>query len=148
MKKRTMLVGAIGAAALSVVPMAFTASAAEYTVTYVGAKHVGDVCTVHGFYRTTDCYGSASFVHDGDHLLVWDNAADGHSVVVEYLRSDENGDDYLRAWNYYGKYDRLDVNMNLAEDGGYISYRVCLGEYGTRKVLSDTCSEFNFEFAK
>jgi hypothetical protein len=59
----------------------------------------------------------------GDHLLVWDNAADGHSAVVEYLRNDENGDDYLRAWNYYGKYYKLDVNMNLDRDGGYISYR-------------------------
>ncbi|WP_328560346.1 hypothetical protein [Streptomyces coelicoflavus] len=146
MKKRTALVAAASAAALAVLPLAASASAAEYTVTYVGAKHEGDVCTSHGW--THDCYGSASFVHDGDHLLVWDNAADGHSVVVEYLRDDENGDDYLRAWNYYGKYDRLDVNMNLAEDGGYISYRVCLGEYGSRKVLSDTCSPFNFEWAK
>ncbi|AZM77503.1 hypothetical protein D1J63_23100 [Streptomyces sp. KPB2] len=141
MKKRTAFVGAASAAALAVLPLAGTASAVEYTVTTESAPHKGDRCTY-----ANSCAGSASFVHDGDHLLVWDNAADGHSVVVEYERSDENGTDYLRAWNYYGKYHRLDANMNIPEDG-WISYRVCLGEYGSRKVLKDTCSAFNWEEA-
>ncbi|MCX4549794.1 hypothetical protein OG204_17750 [Streptomyces sp. NBC_01387] len=142
MKKRHVLASAAGAAVLAVLPLASTASAADYTVTYTSGPHTGDTCT-----WSNSCAGSASFVHAGDHLLVWDNAADGHSVVVEYERSDVGGSDYIRDWNSYGKYAKLDVNMNLPEDG-WITYRVCLGEYGSRTVLRDTCSSFLWESAK
>ncbi|MGW1100948.1 hypothetical protein ACWD5W_34690 [Streptomyces sp. NPDC002455] len=141
MKKRTALAGAASAAVLAVLPLAGIASAAEYTVTYTSGPHTGDKCT-----WANSCAGSASFVHDGDHLLVWDNAGDGHSVVVEYERSDVGGSDYTRDWNHYGKYAKLDVNMNIPEDG-WITYRVCLGEYGSRQVLRDTCSSFFWESA-
>ncbi|MFD5041227.1 hypothetical protein ACFWNI_29695 [Streptomyces sp. NPDC058377] len=141
MKKRTALAGAASAADLTVLPLAGIASAAEYTVTYTSGPHTGDKCT-----WANSCAGSASFVHDGDHLLVWDNAGDGHSAVVEYERSHVGGSDYTRDWNHYGKYAKLDVNMNIPEDG-WITYRVCLGEYGSRQVLRDTCSSFFWESA-
>ncbi|MEU0128952.1 hypothetical protein [Streptomyces sp. NPDC006289] len=141
MKKRMAITSAAGAAILAVLPLAGTASAAEYTVTYTTGPHTGDKCT-----WSNSCAGSASFVHDGDHLLVWDNAADGHSVVVEYERSDVGGSDYIRDWNHYGKYAKLDINTNIPE-AGWITYRVCLGEYGSRSVLRDTCSSFLYESA-
>ncbi|MEU7207133.1 hypothetical protein AB0B06_01885 [Streptomyces sp. NPDC044989] len=138
MKKRTAFVSAASAAALAVLPLAGTASAATYTVTYPSGPHEGDRCT-----EAPRCSGSTSFVRDGDHLLIWDNAADGHSVVVLYERSDLG---YRTVWNHYGKYHRLDVNMNLPESG-WISYKVCLGEYGSGEILEYTCSPYNWESA-
>lgn len=68
-------------------------------------------------------------------------------MVVEYERSDYDGSDYKRDWNHYGQYKRLDVDMDIPETG-WITYRVCLGEYGSRTVLRDTCSSFLYEPAK
>jgi hypothetical protein len=101
-----------------------------------GGTHVGDICTV-------SCKGSASFVHDGDHLYVWDNAADGRSAVVIYFRSD-TGDQKNAAWNHFGANTVLDHNMNIPE-GGWIKYHVCLGDYAAGKY--DTCSSFYTENA-
>ncbi|MGA8112472.1 MAG: hypothetical protein WCA46_02285 [Actinocatenispora sp.] len=104
-----------------------TASAA------VTPAHVGDVCTV-----GNNCAGSASFVHDGDHLYVWDNASDGHSVVAQYMRSDSSNQ-WNQAWNHSGAGTSIDHNMDIPESG-WIKYQVCLGEYGSQSVIDSTCS--------
>ncbi|GIH20797.1 hypothetical protein Raf01_89690 [Rugosimonospora africana] len=95
--------------------------------------HAGDVCTV-----GDNCAGSASFIHYGDHLYLWDNDADGHSVVVKYMRSD-TGNQQNTAWNEHGAFTRSDHNMDIPESG-WIKYQVCLGEFGGKDILDDTCS--------
>ncbi|MEU6088057.1 hypothetical protein ABZ865_14770 [Streptomyces sp. NPDC047085] len=145
MKKRSKAFGAATAGLLAVLAVATPASAATYTVTS-SAPHTGDVCTVNPYY----CHGSASFVKDGDHLLVWDNNSDGHSVVVRYIRSDDGGarhDD----WNHYGAGTKLDINMDLPEGQwpqAWIEYEVCLGEYNNgydATIMLDTCSGYRIE---
>ncbi|MCG5435247.1 hypothetical protein [Micromonospora foliorum] len=84
-------------------------------------------------------------MRDGDHLYVWDNKADGHSVVALYSRSD-TGNQSNATWNHYGAGTRLDHNMDIPE-GGYIIYRVCLGEYADQIVLDWTCSPLKKESA-
>ncbi|SFB58633.1 hypothetical protein SAMN05216266_12263 [Amycolatopsis marina] len=106
------------------------------TGTSQAVAHVGDVCTVPG------CNGSASFVRNGEHLYVWDNKADGRSVVAEYERSD--ADQLGRAWNARGAGSSpTDHNMSMPERET-ITYRVCLGNYSTnapdRVVHEGTCS--------
>lgn len=141
MKKHSKLIGAAAAGMLAVLAVATPASASTYTVTYPGL-HAGDLCTDEPNY----CDGSASFVRDGDHLLVWDNNADGHSVMVMYYRSD-SGDTQIRDWNHYGKGSRLDINMNLPEEG-WVQYRVCLGEYGSQTYDMNSCSGWKTENAR
>ncbi|MDI9831350.1 hypothetical protein [Streptomyces sp. KAU_LT] len=144
MKKRSKAFGAAAAALLAVLAVDTPASAVTYTVT-TSAAHAGDVCTVNPYY----CHGSASFIKDGDHLLVWDNNSDGHSVVVRYIRSDD-GKRY-DAWHHYGAGKRLDVNMDLPEGkwpNAWIQYEVCLGEYnGGNKpsIMFETCSDYMIE---
>ncbi|MGW1813697.1 hypothetical protein ACWCQM_09010 [Streptomyces sp. NPDC002125] len=140
MKKHSKLIGAAAAGMLAVLAVATPASASTYTVTYPGT-HTGDLCTDEPNY----CDGSASFVRDGDHLLVWDNNADGHSVMVMYYRSD-NSSTLIKDWNQYGKGSRLDINMNLPESG-WVEYRVCLGEYGTQTYDMNGCSGWLHESA-
>ena len=44
------------------------------------------------------------------------------------------------VWNPHGAFgSRVDGNLSLAEGTG-ISYMACLGEYGSRTVLWNTCS--------
>jgi hypothetical protein len=138
MKKHFKLIGAAAAGMLAVLTVASPASASTYTVTYPG-PHAGDLCTD----EPNFCDGSASFVRDGDHLLVWDNNSDGHSVMVMYYRSDTA--DMIKDWNHYGLGSRLDINMNLPEDGGWVEYRVCLGEYGSRTWDMISCSGWKHE---
>jgi hypothetical protein len=138
MKKHSKLIGAAAAGMLAVLTAASPASASTYTVTYPG-PHAGDLCTD----EPNFCDGSASFVRDGDHLLVWDNNSDGHSVMVMYYRSDTDG--MIKDWNHYGLGARLDINMNLPEDGGWVEYRVCLGEYGPRTWDMNSCSGWKYE---
>ncbi|WP_392675938.1 hypothetical protein [Streptomyces sp. LN785] len=140
MKKHSKLIGAAAAGMLAVLAVATPASASTYTVTYPGT-HTGDLCTDEPNY----CDGSASFVRDGDHLLVWDNNADGHSVMVMYYRSD-SGDTQIKDWNQYGKGSRFDINMNLPENG-WVEYRVCLGEYAAQTYDMNSCSGWLHESA-
>jgi len=59
---------------------------------------------------------SASFIKHGEHLYVWDNKADGHSVVATYMRWDTSNQ-MNHAWNHYGAGTRYDHNMSIAEEG-------------------------------
>ncbi|MFE9820039.1 hypothetical protein [Streptomyces sp. NBC_00236] len=140
MKKRSKLIGTAAAGMLAALAVAGPASASTYTVTYPGT-HTGDLCTDEPNY----CDGSASFVRDGEHLLVWDNNADGHSIMVMYYRSDNSGTQ-LRDWNQYGKGSRLDINMSLPESG-WVEYRVCVGEYPTQTYDMNSCSGWLHESA-
>ncbi|TXS34526.1 hypothetical protein EAO71_00990 [Streptomyces sp. ms191] len=140
MKKHSKLIGAAAAGMLAVLTVATPASASTYTVTYPG-PHAGDLCTD----EPNFCDGSASFVRDGDHLLVWDNNEDGHSVMVMYYRSD-SGNTQIKDWNHYKVGSRLDINMNLPEDG-WVEYRVCLGDYSTRTYDMNSCSGWLHEGA-
>ncbi|WUD78383.1 hypothetical protein OG937_45070 [Streptomyces sp. NBC_00510] len=138
MKKRSKILGAATAGLLAILALATPASASTYTVS-PSDYHAGDLCV------TPFCAGSASFVKDGDHLLVWDNDYDGHSVVVKYIRSDDGGAVH-KDWNHYGSLTKLDINMNLPESG-WVEYEVCLGEYGTESVDLASCSEWKLEYA-
>ncbi|MFF2013929.1 hypothetical protein ACFVWY_33365 [Streptomyces sp. NPDC058195] len=111
-------------------------------IAQAAAEHVGDLCTSNNY---TACDGSASFVKVGDHMLIWDNEADGHSVVVEGSRSDGLK---LRKWNHSGSDGdgKVDHNLNLPENG-WIRYKVCLGEYGSKDTLENTCSVSKMEYA-
>ncbi|ARZ65690.1 hypothetical protein M1P56_17425 [Streptomyces sp. HU2014] len=106
------------------------------------SRHIGDRCTSDNY---TTCAGSASFIKEGDHMLIWDNKADGHSVVVTGERSDGLP---LELWNHSGSEGdgKVDHNLNLPESG-WIRYKVCLGEYGSKKVIKDTCSASKLENA-
>ncbi|MCD9145708.1 hypothetical protein [Streptomyces albireticuli] len=106
------------------------------------SRHIGDLCTSNDY---TTCAGSASFIKAGDHMLIWDNKADHHSVVVTGQRSDGRP---LELWNHSGSDGdgKVDHNLNLPENG-WIRYKVCLGEYGTKDVLENTCSVSKLENA-
>ncbi|GJF35073.1 hypothetical protein KNE206_77730 [Kitasatospora sp. NE20-6] len=140
MKKHSKLIGAAAAGMLAVLAVATPASASTYTVTYPGT-HTGDLCTDEPNY----CDGSASFVHDGDHLLVWDNNSDGYSVMVMYYRSDSS-DTLIKDWNHYKAGSRLDINMDLPESG-WVGYRVCLGNYAAQTYDMNSCSGWLYEDA-
>ncbi|MFG3554252.1 hypothetical protein ACGGAQ_07690 [Micromonospora sp. NPDC047557] len=138
-RKIVIRTAAAVAAAFATIAIASPAQAAD-TWTKTG-PHAGDVCT---YPMKTGCDGSASFVHDGEHLYVWDNVADGNSVVAEYWREDVGIGQRNLAWNHYGAGTRLDHNMNMAEGVG-IRYRVCLGDYGTGKIWA--CGDLKVEYA-
>jgi hypothetical protein len=80
------------------------------------------------------CAGKATFVTEGEHLYVCDNKSDGHSAVAEYQRTDVPGQNN-QAWNHDGTGTCVDHNMNMPE-GATITFRVCLGDFDTRKVMS------------
>lgn len=138
MKKRSAVVSAVTAAVFAVLVAASPASAVTYTVT-LSDFHAGDTCT------TPWCDGSASFVKNGDHLLVWDNRSDGHSAVVKYIRSDDSSGQHV-VWNYYGVNHRLDIHMDLPESG-WIDYEICLGEHATKTINLSSCSGWVIEDA-
>ncbi len=140
--KRIIRAGAaVSAALVGLVTVGSPAYAADSWTS--SSYHVGDVCTT--AVNLPRCNGSASFVKDGDHLYVWDNAADGHSVFVRYYRSDVNGLAGV-AWNYHGAGTRVDHNMDIPE-GGWINYQVCLGRYSDRLVYDWSCSDYRVENA-
>jgi hypothetical protein len=86
---------------------------------------------------TSGCGAYAYFVSYGEHLFVEDRAADGHSAVAVWY-TPWTGTRYV--WNPHGAFGaRVDGNLSLAEGTG-LSYMVCLGEYGSRTVLWNTCS--------
>lgn len=71
----------------------------------------------------------ARFEAYGDHLYVADTVADGHSAVGQISG-------YNACWNRYGAGTTVDCNYDTAE--ATIFFRVCTGEYSTKKLLSCT----------
>lgn len=90
------------------------------------------------------CAGKAEFVSLGEHLKVTDALGDGHSAVAMYWLEGGTGPFYV--WNSGGNGTTVDHNMELAE-GSWIFYKICLGEYGPRDVLEDTCNAGTTDWA-
>lgn len=86
---------------------------------------------------TAGCGALVYFVSYGEQLYVEDRAADGHSAVGVWY-TPWTGTRYV--WNPHGAFSpRVDGNLSLPE-GTAIAYMACLGEYGSRTVLWNTCS--------
>lgn len=80
------------------------------------------------------CAAQVRFTAYGEHLSVCDNKADSHSAVAWYRRSDVPAQNN-EAWNHSGDGGCVGQNMNIPE-GTTITYKACLGDYKTRKLLS------------
>jgi|GEM_PF-6703494 len=83
------------------------------------------------------CAARAEFVSLGEHLLVEDRVADGHSAVARYWLKGGTGP--FHVWNSGGAGTTVDHNLELPE-GSWIFYQVCVGEFGLRDVWTSTCS--------
>jgi hypothetical protein len=81
--------------------------------------------------------GSANFTSYGEHLTIYDDKADGHSVVVLNVRQDLCCAEF-EGWNHNGAKSFYDYNLDMPE-GDWIDYYVCLGEYASRTILWNTC---------
>jgi hypothetical protein len=84
----------------------------------------------------TGCAGRATFTSLGEIFHVYDQSADGHSAVALYWLPDGSGPTLI--WNSGGNGTNVTANLELAE-GSWITYRVCLGEFGPKQVLVETC---------
>jgi len=83
--------------------------------------------------------GEATFAPAGEHYYIYDRKADGHSVVVVNYRSDRSPTGPYYGWNPNGANgDPVDYNLDMPE-GTAVTYYVCLGEFGDREVLWNTC---------
>jgi hypothetical protein len=82
--------------------------------------------------------GSVWFFSYGEHLQIYDELADGHSVVVFDQRQDLCCTWYS-GWNHGGEGSVKDYDLNMPE-GDWINYYVCLGEYATKTIVPGTCS--------
>lgn len=83
------------------------------------------------------CAARANFVSLGEHLMVTDAVADGHSAVARYWL--QGGTGPFLVWNSGGQGTTVDANLELAE-GSWIFYQVCVGEFGARDVWTSTCN--------
>jgi len=91
--------------------------------------------------------GEATFAPDGEHYYIFDRIADGHSVVVVNYRSDLSPTGPYYGWNHNGVNGvPVDYNLNMPE-GTAVTYYVCLGEYGDREVLWNTCGATHHDTA-
>jgi len=93
----------------------------------------GSQCTT----PTNTCAGRVTFTSDTAVFTIFDQNADGHSAVVQYWLSDGSGPHV--GWNSQGNGTRSTVDLNL-DPGEWIFYRACLGEFGPKTLVADTCS--------
>ncbi|MGH3756524.1 hypothetical protein [Actinophytocola sp.] len=82
------------------------------------------------------CAGRVTFASYGEVFKVSDQAGDGHSAVALYWLPDGTGPHLV--WNPNGNGTTVTANLEFAE-GSWVTYRACLGEYGPREVLQNTC---------
>ena len=92
----------------------------------------------------TGCAGKATFTSYGEVFKVYDQAGDGHSAVALYWLPDGSGPHLI--WNSGGNGTVVTANLEFAE-GSWVTYRVCLGEYGPRDVLESTCGATITDYA-
>lgn len=87
---------------------------------------------------TTDssCAGRVTFVSADQLFTVYDQVGDGHSAVLEYWLPDGTGP--YRVWNHNGNGTGVEETVALPAET-WVTYRACLGEYGDRDVLEETC---------
>jgi len=90
------------------------------------------------------CAGRATFTSYGEVFHVYDQSADGHSAVALYWLPDGSGPHLI--WNSNGNGTDVTANLEFAE-GSWVTYRVCLGEYGARQVLTSTCGATITDYA-
>ena len=83
------------------------------------------------------CAGQAKLISYGEHLWVYDKAADGHSAVALYWL--QGGTGPFRVWASAGAGTSIDDNLDLPE-GTWIFYQVCLGESGSGTIVAGSCS--------
>jgi hypothetical protein len=82
------------------------------------------------------CAGKTGFKSYGEVFTVYDQKADGHSAVLLYWLPDGTGPHLV--WNANGNGTTVTADLELPE-GSWVTYRACLGEYGTKTVLEATC---------
>jgi hypothetical protein len=82
------------------------------------------------------CAGRVTFASYGEVFKVHDQAGDGHSAVALYWLPDGTGPHLV--WNPDGNGTTVTADLDLT-DGGWVTYRACLGEFGPKEVLQDTC---------
>jgi hypothetical protein len=100
----------------------------------IGAKPAladSSLCTPSG------CAGKATFASYGEILTVYDQTGDGHSAVGLYWLQGGSGPFYVWAASGAGTSTRSDLEL---PEGSWIYYQVCLGEYGSKTLVSGTCS--------
>ena len=82
------------------------------------------------------CAGRVTFQSYGEVFRVYDQNADGHSAVALYWLPDGSGPHLV--WNANGNGTNVSADLEFAE-GSWVTYRACLGEYGPREILQNTC---------
>ncbi|HEX2133809.1 MAG TPA: hypothetical protein VHH15_19870 [Actinophytocola sp.] len=82
------------------------------------------------------CAGRVTFQSYGEVFRVYDQDPDGHSAVALYWLPDGSGPHLV--WNSNGNGTSVTANLEFAE-GSWVTYRACLGEYGPREILRNTC---------
>jgi hypothetical protein len=90
------------------------------------------------------CAGRATFASYGEVFTVYDQLGDGHSAVALYWLPDGSGPHLI--WNSNGNGTNVKGDLELPE-GSWITYRVCLGEFGARQVLTATCGATITDYA-
>ncbi|HEY3001621.1 MAG TPA: hypothetical protein VGJ44_04670 [Kribbellaceae bacterium] len=90
-----------------------------------------------------NCAGKVTFTSYGEVFKIYDQSADGHSAVGVYWLPD--GSSHV-MWNPNGNGSVVTVNLELAE-GSWVTYRACLGEYGTKTLVSGSCGPTITDYA-
>ncbi|WP_163510417.1 hypothetical protein [Fodinicola acaciae] len=90
------------------------------------------------------CAGKATFASYGEVFTVYDQKADGHSAALLYWLPDGVGPIYV--WNHSGNGTSVKADLELPE-GSWVTYRVCLGEYGTKQIIASTCGATITDYA-
>ncbi|WP_327708584.1 hypothetical protein OG912_06620 [Streptomyces sp. NBC_00464] len=85
---------------------------------------------------------TATFRDYGEHLLITDDYADGHSAVAQV----NWGDGLYTYWNPNGKGTTRDVDLDVAE-GERVDFRACVGEYDGYLILTNLCSLYTVGIA-
>jgi hypothetical protein len=91
------------------------------------------------------CAGRASFNSVTHDLTGSDHRADGHSVVVWNKRYDL-GQQWFAGWVTGGNGSSQTWHLSMPP-GTRIDYEVCLGEFGSRTTLWDTCGSMVTDWA-
>ncbi|GAA2104551.1 hypothetical protein GCM10009801_80250 [Streptomyces albiaxialis] len=88
-------------------------------------------------YDTTNYKAWAVFLSWGEHLRVGDTYADGRSAVAVWIV--EGGSRFRHCWDNNGANNGYKDCDYAIPDGKKVHYHVCLGNYGTERILTRTC---------
>ncbi|WP_077796181.1 hypothetical protein [Streptomyces sp. JHA26] len=98
----------------------------------------------------TDCYTQAknyyasmvTFTHYGEKVNIIDEEADGHSAVAIFDVNTGTPKTYT-LWNSKGKSTNTLYDFELPE-GTPVVIQACVGEYGSKTVIWDSCGPWAF----